>query len=374
MVLHLDIPTPAELAALAEQRSDIAVSIYLPTTPVSTETTAERIQLKNLASDAESALRSAGADKRRVAALMEEIEDLHDDSQFWRHQANGLAILATPDEMRTYRVATGLEPSVDVSDRFHLKPLMRTMNYFDACYVLALSEGAARLIEVPADLPPMTVDVPGLPEDAAASGRGRALVDGTGGDPSTGGETARVRLRHYCRQIDGAIRGLLAGGSVPLVLASDRRIAEIYRSVSSYPHLATQRIDGNPERLSEAELASRARPILDELHDQRIEDWHRRFDDRNGADRASTDLGRVARAATYGAVESLLIDMDAVVPGSVDDEGRIRVEDSGDVSNYGVTDEIARRVILTGGEVLVVRADELRDGSSPVAATLRYAI
>lgn len=74
------------------------------------------------------------------------------------------------------------------------------------------------------------------------------------------------------------------------------------------------------------------------------------------------------------AVESLLIDMDAVVPGSIDDEGRIRVEDEGDVSNYGVTDEIARRVILAGGEVLVVRADELRDGSSPVAATLRYAV
>lgn len=372
-MLHLDIPTSAELAALAERRSDIAVSIYLPTTPVSTETTAERIQLKNLASEAEGALRSAGADKRRVAALIEQIEDLHDDSQFWRYQANGLAILATPDEMRTYRVATGLEPTVDVSDRFHLKPLMRTMNYFDACYVLALSEGAARLIEVPADLPPLAVEVPGLPEDAAASGRGRALVDGTG-DRSTGGETARVRLRHYCRQIDGAIRNLLAGGSVPLVLASDRRIAEIYHSVSSYPHLATQRIDGNPERLSEAELASRVRPILDELHDQRIEGWHRRFDDRNGADRASTDLGRIARAATFGAVESLLIDMDAVVAGTVDDEGRIRVEDEGDVSNYGVTDEIARRVILAGGEVLVVRADELRDGSSPVAATLRYAI
>ena len=43
-----------------------------------------------------------------------------------------------------------------------------------------------------------------------------------------------------------------------------------------------------------------------------------------------------------------------------------------DAVNYGVVDEIARRVWLAVGRVLAVRAEEIPSGSS-VAAILRYA-
>jgi hypothetical protein len=371
-MLHLDLPTTGELADLARRRADVAVSIYLPTTPVSTETDPDRLLLKNLARDALAAATGVGADKRRVAAIRAEIDDLLADVMFWRHQANGLVVLATPDEIRTYRVATALAPEVEVSDRFHLKPLMRTMNYFDACYVLALSEGAVRLLEVPADLPPVEVEVPGMPDDAASVGRARSLTDSSG-DRSTGNEAERVRLRHYCRAIDASVRGLLSGGDVPLILASVSGIGDIYRSVNSYPHLATERIEGNPDRRTAAELAAAARTILDEMHDDRVALWHDTFAERRGQDRATTDLGRIARAATFGAVDSLLVDMDQVIEGSIDDDGRISLSESGTSATYGVTDEIARRVLLTGGEVLVVRSDEIPEATEPIAATLRYA-
>jgi len=37
-MLYVDIPTPADVKALAAQRDDVCVSIYLLTTPVSRET------------------------------------------------------------------------------------------------------------------------------------------------------------------------------------------------------------------------------------------------------------------------------------------------------------------------------------------------
>jgi hypothetical protein len=40
--------------------------------------------------------------------------------------------------------------------------------------------------------------------------------------------------------------------------------------------------------------------------------------------------------------------------------------------NYGVVDEIARRVWLNGGQVLAVRRDDI-PGNGAVAAILRYA-
>ena len=65
--------------------------------------------------------------------------------------------------------------------------------------------------------------------------------------------------------------------------------------------------------------------------------------------RASADIADVARAATYGLVDTVLVDIDEVVPGHVDGEtGAITIDDADDAVNYGVVDEIARRVWRSG--------------------------
>jgi hypothetical protein len=128
-MLYVDIPSLADLKSLAAHRDDICVSIYLPTTPVSQETAGDRIELKNLAKQALRQLETANADKRRVAALIEHLDDLVDDDEFWRFQARSLAVLATPDNAQTFRVPNALVTIVEVSDRFHLKPLLRTVAF-----------------------------------------------------------------------------------------------------------------------------------------------------------------------------------------------------------------------------------------------------
>jgi hypothetical protein len=65
---------------------------------------------------------------------------LIDDNEFWRFQAHSLAIFATPENMRTFRVPNALEPLVIVSDRFHMKPLLRSVSFPRSCYVLALAQ------------------------------------------------------------------------------------------------------------------------------------------------------------------------------------------------------------------------------------------
>ena len=69
----------------------------------------------------------------------------------------------------------------------------------------------------------------------------------------------------------------------------------------------------------------------------------------------------------------MLVDIDAVVSGGVDEEtGAVTFDDTHDAANYGVVDEIARRVWLNGGRVLAVRRDDI-PGNASVAAILRYA-
>ena len=62
---------------------------------------------------------------------------------------------------------------------------------------------------------------------------------------------------------------------------------------------------------------------------------------------------------------------DAVVPGSISPSGAVTFGEIG-ADDYGILDEIARRVWLTGGRVLAVRRDDI-PGREPVAAILRHA-
>ena len=83
---------------------------------------------------------------------------------------------------------------------------------------------------------------------------------------------------------------------------------------------------------------------------------------------------RIARAATFGAVDVLLVDIDVSIDGTVDEEtGQLQIDETDTVTNYGVVDEIARRVIDSGGRVLAVRKEQVPAGAD-AAAILRFAI
>jgi hypothetical protein len=95
VILPTDIPTRDEIDRLLEHRSPASVSIYLPTDPASNGEP-ERIELKNLAAQASSELRDAGAAVSVIREFEEEIAHLYDDDdgQFWRYQARSLAAFA----------------------------------------------------------------------------------------------------------------------------------------------------------------------------------------------------------------------------------------------------------------------------------------
>lgn len=107
---------------------------------------ADRIALKNLAGEALAQL--ADHDKREVRVLEELLLDLVDDDEFWAVQANGLAVFATPAGLHTFRLPTRLQPMAEVSDRFHVQPLLRVVTVPQSGFVLALTPGSVRLVEV----------------------------------------------------------------------------------------------------------------------------------------------------------------------------------------------------------------------------------
>jgi hypothetical protein len=353
--MHTDMPTRSTVERLLEAHDDLSVSIYLPTSPLTQEAQASRIELKNLAGEAIGQLEAADADRRGIEEIREALDELVDDEDFWTEQARSLALFASPAGARTFRLPNRLPQLVEVADRFYVKPLLRATTFPQAAFVLALSAGSARLIEVLSDGPPFAVSVPDLPGSSPTSERKRSSVS----------------LRQYARRVEQALRGVVTGLELPLVLAATRPLDSIYRSVNTYPGLIEEGIRRSPEDASDEELAGAARALLDELYASELADVRARFDQRAAQERASTDVAEVARAATQGAVDTLLVDIDEKVAGFVDDEsGAVTFADD-DAVSYGVVDEIAKRVWLTGGRVLAVRAPDV-PGEGGVAAILRY--
>lgn len=372
-MLHIDLPARSEIDALLDHRGVPAVSIYVRTTPVTQDTKSDRIELKNLLKTALTEMEEGGVAKREVEAISVAVEALIADDDFWVTQANSLAIFVTPDRIRTYRLPNRLQNTVEVSDRFHLKPLIRAVTFPNTAYVLTLSMGAVRLIEVDADLPPEEIKVPDMPANMASALHRRSHGERTGEGRSGEQTSEHALLLRYSRAVDQALRPVLAHHSRPLILAAVEPVASAFRSVCSYGHLAAEGIAGSQDQTPIHELAAAARPVLDRTYAQDIAGLAELFANRIDRNQATTDIAIAARAATFGAVDTLIVDMDAVVAGTVsEDDGAVTFGEAGRIDTYGVIDEIARRALRSGARVVSVRRADV-PGGGDLAAILRYA-
>jgi hypothetical protein len=213
-----------------------------------------------------------------------------------------------------------------------------------------------------------------MPRDAASAVGKSSLGDRSAERRIQGSEGKKVRLRQYARRVSEALRPVLSGLDLPLVLASTPPLDSIFRSVNTYPHLAAPGIRGNPDERSNDELTDDCRGVLDQLYARELAELSALYESRRTEGRASDELSTIARAATFGAVETAFVDIDVTVPGFVDEEtGAVTLDEANDAVNYGVTDEIARRVLLARGRVLAVRRDDI-PGERGVAAILRYPV
>jgi hypothetical protein len=390
-MLHIDIPTVAEFRDLAQLRGGVCISLYMPTSRLVEKAQANRTLFKDLVKDALEQLRDASAEKRVIEAFERRFEELaggeHDPDQdkvrrrqrakpdeslsFWHHQGNGLAVLALPEMLRTFRLAETPKPLAEVADRFHLTPLLRAMTSRHDAFVLALAEESVRLVHVFANFPPLPIQVQGLPKNAEeATHRPSFHVRAPRGRLQNL-EGEKVLLHQYVENVDRAVRDALRGYTAPLILAAAEPLASMFRAICDYPEFAEEVLEGNPDRYTDAELEDRAIPILDRLTARELRDLIARYEELKPR-RATTDVSYAAHAATAGAIDQLLVDLDAVVPGLVSDlDGSVTYAAADDAEVYSVVDEVARRALCTGARVLAASREQQPD-RAPLTAILRY--
>jgi hypothetical protein len=389
----MTILSKSDLQRLVEPDDGLCISIYLPTHRFGREMQGDPIRLKNALDAAEASLISAGlrapAARERLAPLRKRI----DDTLFWQHQSDGLAIFQSPQWEREYRLPMQLDELTVVSPRFHVKPLLPLLSGDGQFYLLALSQNEVRLLQG-TRYSVSDVDIPDAPADIAEAlwaddperqqqwhsgtqgqspgGKRPAMFHGHG----VGDDDNKDRILRYFRQIDAALSRLLADDDAPLLLAGVDYLLPIYAEANTYPQLIIDGLPGNPEELSAEELHERAWKVVGPRFAGEKQAAAERYRALAGAgdDLATNSLSTIVRAARHGAVETLFVPLGVQRWGAYDsDSDDCTTHASPHPGDYDLLDYAAAHTLRTGGVVYAVEADEMpAEGDS--LAILRYAI
>lgn len=377
----------SELKALLQRPEEASVSIYMPTQRTG-DVEQGAIRLKNLLRDAEAKLQGMGLRQPEAARILEQGKALVDDTLFWHHQGDGLAVFMAPDMIRYFRLPYHLDETVVVSKRFHVSPLLPFFANDGIFYVLAISQNKVRLVQcsrdagrevTPGTLPESMADVLQYDEfsenlqfrsgpSQGAAGKGNAIYHGHG----EGKDVAKDQIVRFLREVNHGLHEALKDEQAPLVLAGVEYLLAHYREINSYPYLLSEEVDGNPDDLSPAELQSKAWPMVEAYFTREYEKALARFGEGSARGLTVTRLDDVVLAAHDGRVSSLFAAIEMQRWGRFfRDERRLELHEEYQPGDEDLIDAAVVGSLMTGAAVHVVAPKDVPNGEE-VAALLRY--
>jgi hypothetical protein len=362
------------------------VSIFLPTHRAGRDIRQDPIRLKNLLRQVDGELQDLGLADGAREALLEPAHALLEQSSFWEHQRDGLALFLDRDGLQEFRCPRRFDEFCYVGEHFHLKPLLPLLRWDTVLYVLALSLNSVRLYEVtaeeiaeidrgpiPASLPAALgtdFDEPSLQHHVAArSGAGGAKTvyhgQGAGDDDRT------PEIIRFLQLVDDGLRQRFDDPQTPVVLAGVEEIIHRFHSLAKFQGLIPGGVVGSPDGLEPHELRDAAWAAARDVVERPARQAAERFVELRGTDRASAEFAVIGPATATGRVESLLVAADRVIWGRLEEDGTVEVHHEREAGDVDLVDRLAALGLDRGTEVIARRAARLPDGVA-LAAVMRY--
>jgi hypothetical protein len=376
-----------ELKGLMQLREGHCVSVFMPTHRRGPEIQQDPIRFKNLLKQAEERLAQNGLRVPEAKEFLEPAQALVQDSQFWSHQSDGLAVFLSAEVFRQYSLPFDFEVLVVVADRFHLKPILPLFSGDGRFYVLALSQNQVRLLQgtrysidevdlngVPRsleealrpDTPEKQIHWPASPQGGA--GKGGPVFHGHGG----GSSDPKDNIFQYLRQVDKGLHDLIGNETAPLVLAAVEYLFPIYKEANTYTNLLDEGIPGNPEGLTAQQLHGQAWAIIEPYFQKAQQEAAGQYNRLAGTGRTSKDLEDITRAAYHGRVDVLFVATGVQRWGSFDpDSDSVRLRKKAGPGDEDLLDFAAMQTFLNGGAVYAVEPENVPDDRY-LAAIFRY--
>ncbi len=380
--------TQAKLLDLVPERTGPCLSLYAPIRPSGSQIYGQHQRLADLRARAQSLIAEAEAESPIARRLLESLPGLDSLAADAPPTAHGLAVFLAPGELQVLVSDVAFEPEVSIHPvRFRVAPLLATIPRFETVYVLALSVNQVRLLEVGTD-GASPVNLPSLPATMAAAlgdlqyhselhghgagprglARQAPIVHGHGDDDEERWETDLVT---FFRRV-GAALGDLTAAHAPVVLAAVEEHQPLFERAN--PDLEVlAKLNGNPDRISDRELATKARALAHDAWRRRDEASLTQLREIPQRDRVATDAASVVTAAVEGRVATLFAPTPQAIWGRYDaTNASTEIHPENQPGDEDLLDLAVHHTLALGGEVVVLADTARSKATPPLAARLRY--
>ncbi len=378
-----------KLKELARVNEPDCISIFMPTYRAGMETNEKIDQkhLKNLVKNVRHELESFGLKGREIEGLLRPINELVENTGFWKLQSDGLAIFRNRDFFEYYTLPVLFETYVHISDHFYPMPMIPYINNGVKFYLLAISMGEVKFYEgFPHHIHEINVSdlIPEKLEEAVgfdfeqkhlnyrAGGddRGRAIFHGHG---STSQEEAKTEILKYFRAVNNGIMELLHDKDSPLVLAAVDYLVPIYREANSYRYLHNDFLAGNPQHENPILLHEKTRDLLKDFFEKDRKEKILKFEQALSLQKAEYREEKIIPAAINGRVDTLFIQKGKAMWGIYDSENNSVIERDREASrNTSLLNLAAMHTLFNNGRVYLMEPEDMPESSTRLNAIFRY--
>ncbi len=373
-----------QIKGLAQQTASPSISIFLPTHRAGQDTQQDPIRFKNLLRDAEKQFLDSGMGPREVDALLKPAQALLDDSNFWNHQSEGLAVFMTSDEFHYFPLPFRVEELLIIAQSYYVTPVLPLFTNNGHYYILAISLNEVRLFEgtrygvgqiaLPDGIPANMEEALRLdgPQKSLQmhSGGGGGMFHGQG----AGNEEQKIWIEQYLNLVDTSLKEIFREQNAPLILAGVDYLLPMYRKVSEYQHIMEEGIIGNPDDLRPEELQEQAWRIVETYFQQETKKTVEQYQRLADTDKATDNVEEIVAAAVNGRVDKLILSVENQIWGAFNPkDGKVIRSPEGQSKKYNLAllDFTAMNTLQNGGTVCALSQDEMPT-DSPIAAVFRY--
>lgn len=382
-----NVPTRKSLQELQEKQSELCLSLYQPSHRHFPDNKQDPIRYKNLVNKLADSLKQKHSEEA-VKKLLRPFQDLADDLNFWNHTLDGVAVFATENYFVAYTMPRTMPELAIVANSFHKKPLQKFLQSTDQYQLLALSldeieiyqgdRNSLQRIDPGPDVPKTIGEALGRdiepehrpPPQAYAATRGSRVVVtfGTGG----GKDEREIDQQRWFRAVDSAIHEHISKVSqLPLVLVALNENQGGFRKLSQNSYLQPEGVVINPKAVKEDELKTLAWKVMEPQYHAYLDGMKDNYKVAASQFRGSDNIEEIAKAAVQGQVDTLFIQEDKLMPGTLDaNTGAIERRDLAEPNVDDLLDDIGALVESRHGKVFLIPAKHM-PSTTGVAAIMR---
>lgn len=367
------------LRILQNEKSDICISIIMPTHRLSPDRRADPAQLQKTLQAVETYLQGK-YDHATATPLIQAMNELYKQIDF-KHVTAGIGLFVSANVKKLVHFFFPVTERVMIAKSFDTRDLLYE-SYYDTPYiVLSLSQKEVKLFNARLNRLITIIDQH-FPKKNTAEyeysrpNRGKAyaghsFLKDIEKDKS---EMEAVRLKSFFRETDELLNNY-ASNEVPLIITGEKKDLAFFRQVTTHEQDIACTIPGNYAIYNEQELGALTWKAIKLFLDNRKEKLVRDFKEKVGEGTGLTGIEKCWKAVQEGKGYILLVEKDYSLPGYLVNNDDYELHLYPPIQPHHLVPDAVYRlieiVLEKNGEVIILENDALEDFRR-VALIARY--